>query len=183
MFASLALAIAGTLGASPAPAASFEPWIGGTPPAFALDRLEGGRLALSGTRGKAVLVHFFASWCEPCRAEVPALDRFASRWRSGGINVLAIAVADADPAVRRFLQRSPVTFPVLLDRDRSVAKAWGVDALPTTIALDATLTPRLVATGDVDWDDPIASEPLASVSAEPHAPSHLHETTTFGRTP
>jgi peroxiredoxin len=66
--------------------------------------------------------------------------------------VLAIAVADADRSVQRFFETTPVGFPILLDRDRAVAKAWHVVSLPTSFVLDANLRPTFVVETDYAWD-------------------------------
>lgn len=66
--------------------------------------------------------------------------------------VLAISVAEVDLRVQRFLQTIPVNFPVLLDRDRAVAKAWKISTLPSTVILDSNLKPRLVVEPDFAWD-------------------------------
>ena len=110
-----------------------------------------------------MLVHFFATWCEPCREELPALNRLAAR-AGGDVTVLAIAVADADRSVQRFFATAPVDFPILLDRDRAVAKAWNVATLPTTFVLDAGLRPRFVVETDYAWDS-LDPKELTSTSA------------------
>jgi thiol-disulfide isomerase/thioredoxin len=99
-----------------------------------------------------VLVHFFATWCEPCREELAALRRLAARAEPNSMAVLAISVAEIDLRVRRFLETIPVTFPVLLDRDRAIAKAWKISTLPSTVILDSNLKPRLVVETDFAWD-------------------------------
>jgi thiol-disulfide isomerase/thioredoxin len=96
-----------------------------------------------------VLVHFFATWCEPCRPEMARLREL--QFRLDGVAIVAISVAEADGAVRRFFAGDPVPFSILLDRDRAVAKAWGIHTLPSTVVLDHGLKPRFVAEGDVDW--------------------------------
>ncbi len=123
--------------------------------------MAGANIALEAARGHIVLVHFFATWCEPCREELPALNRLAAR-ADGGVKVLAIAVADADRSVQRFLESVPVDFPVLLDRDRTVAKAWQVATLPTSFVLDAALRPRLVVESDYAWDSVDPAKPIGS---------------------
>jgi peroxiredoxin len=133
-------------------AAELQRWPGKTPPAFTLASSDGTDIALNAHRRPAVLVHFFATWCEPCREEFPALRRLVERNKTD-VQVLAISVAEADPRVRKFLQTMPVNFPVLLDRDRAVAKAWNVTTLPTTILLDETLQARLVVESDFRWDE------------------------------
>lgn len=99
-----------------------------------------------------MVVHFFATWCEPCRDELPALNRLVARSDPAKLRVVTISVAEVDVRVRNFVEKLPVNFPVLLDRDRSVAKAWNVSALPTTFLLDRTLKPRLFVERDYDWD-------------------------------
>jgi peroxiredoxin len=134
-----------------AEAAELQRWSAGAQPVFSLPNTTGGNVTLEAARGHVVLVHFFATWCEPCREELPALNRLAMR-AGDTVKVLAIAVADADQRVQRFLAATPVDFPVLLDRDRAVAKAWTVTTLPTTFVLDASLQPRLVVESDFARD-------------------------------
>ena len=126
-------------------------WTVGRLPTFSLPNTAGTNVALEAARGHVVLVHFFATWCESCREELPLLNRLEAR-ANGKVTVLAIAVADADRSVQRFLAATPVDFAVLLDRDRTVAKAWRVAALPTTFVLDADLRPKLVVEADYAWD-------------------------------
>ena len=140
------------------PASELQVWAGNYRPAFVLPDLNGVDVALHSQRGAMVLVHFFATWCEPCRDELPALRRLFARSADVGVTVLAVSVAEVDERVRRFFETMPVNFPVLLDRDRAVAKAWAVDTLPTTFVLDRTLTPRLVAEGEFAWDSITADE-------------------------
>ena len=134
-----------------ADAAELQRWTAGAQPILSLPNTAGADVALEAARGHVVLVHFFATWCEPCREDLPALNRLAAR-AGGSVNVLAIAVADADQRVQRFFATTPVDFPVLLDRDRAVAKAWQVATLPTTFVLDAGLRPRFVVETDYAWD-------------------------------
>jgi peroxiredoxin len=134
-----------------ADAAELQRWTAGPQPFFSLPNTTGANVALEAARGHVVLVHFFATWCEPCREELPALNRLTAR-ANGSVKVLAIAVADADQSVQRFFATTPVDFPVLLDRDRAVAKAWSVATLPTTFVLDAGLQPKFVVETDFAWD-------------------------------
>jgi peroxiredoxin len=136
----------------PAPARELQPWTGGEQPVFALDALSEERIGLTAFPDRVVIVHFFATWCEPCRPEMAALRRLAGRFAQKPLVLLAISVAEPDIRVRKFFDAEPVSFPILLDRDRSVAKAWQVSALPTTFVLDRSLAPRFVAEGDVEWD-------------------------------
>jgi peroxiredoxin len=120
-------------------------------PEFTLQDMDGKTVQLKTFKGRTVLVHFFATWCESCREELPALTRFLSR-SAPSISVVAIAVADADQRVKQFFERTPVNFPVLLDRDRAVAKSWNVSTLPSTYVLDARMKPLLRVDADFQWD-------------------------------
>jgi thiol-disulfide isomerase/thioredoxin len=118
---------------------------------FSLQDLNGANLSLKRFGGRTILVHFFATWCEPCREELPALDRFLKR-SAPDVSVVAVSVAEVDPRVKRFFEATPVDFPVLLDRDRTVAKSWKISTLPTTYVLDASMKPMLVVEADFAWD-------------------------------
>jgi thiol-disulfide isomerase/thioredoxin len=139
-------------------------------PDFSLHDLNGKSVPLKTFKGRTVLVHFFATWCEPCREELPALNRFLGR-ASPNVSVIAISVAEVDPRVRRFFERMPVDFPVLLDRDRAVAKSWNINALPTTYVLDADMKPAFLVEADFTWDtvdiDPVTGTLAAGKSGEP----------------
>ncbi len=124
----------------------------GEKPAFCLTDTTGTERALAALNGRPVLVHFFATWCEPCREELPALRRLVERSGDRDLAVIAISVAEVPIRVRRFMEETPVNFPILLDQDRAVAKAWDVSALPTTFILDATHKPRLAVEREYDWD-------------------------------
>jgi peroxiredoxin len=151
-FVSLTIALALFLSLhSAARAAELTPAGGPAKPDFSLQDLNGENVPLKIFKGRTVLVHFFATWCEPCRDELPALNRFLRR--SGpNASVIAISVAEVDPRVKRFFERAPVDFPVLLDRDRAIAKSWKISTLPTTYVLDANMKPMLVVEADFAWD-------------------------------
>jgi peroxiredoxin len=144
-------------------ASELQVWTGGDRPAFVLPDLNGADIALRSRHGSMVLVHFFATWCEPCRDELPALRRLVARSADVGVTVLAVSVAEVDERVRRFFETMPVNFPILLDRDRAVAKAWEVNTLPTTFVLDGTHTPRLVVEGEFSWDSITAEAMMQAV--------------------
>jgi peroxiredoxin len=127
-------------------------WIDGKRPSFALDDLTGARHDLANASGRLVLVHFFATWCEPCREELPALQRLIDRSGHSTLAIFAISVGEPDQRVRRFFEGAPLRYPVVLDRDREAAKTWRVQSLPTTYVLDRGLEPRLVVEGEFEWD-------------------------------
>jgi peroxiredoxin len=130
---------------------------------FSLPSLDGTVHELARHRGRVVLVHFFATWCEPCRAEMASLRKLQSRLEGKPFAIVPISVAEADGPVRRFFAGDALPFAVLLDRDRAVARAWNIHTLPSTVVLDRELTPRLVAEGDVDWARPDVMKILADL--------------------
>jgi peroxiredoxin len=118
---------------------------------FSLPSLDGPVRELAQLRGQVVLIHFFATWCEPCRAEMASLRELQSRLDGRSLTIVPISVAEADGAVRRFFAGEALPFAILLDRDRAIARAWKIHTLPSTVVLDRTLKARFIAEGDVDW--------------------------------
>lgn len=141
-------------GAAPAAASSnnLEKWAGQEPSLFTLKNLASTEVALSTYRGKPVILHFFATWCGPCREEMEALRRFVARTKASDLTVLAVSVGEPDDRVRRFFDKMPVNFTVVLDRDMAVTRAWRVAMLPTTYVLNAELKPKLFLRGEQQWD-------------------------------
>lgn len=135
-------------------------WRGAAPPPFHLRDIDNAAVSLADARGDVVIVHFFATWCEPCREELPALHRLVERSDPARLQVISISVAEVGARVRRFIETLPVGFPVLLDGDRAIAKAWKVSSLPTSIILDRDLNPRLLVERDYDWDQVDVSQLL-----------------------
>jgi len=130
----------------------LRPWQNGTAKTFTLPSTSGAEIALAAQKSRVVLVHFFATWCEPCREELPALMRLIARARADDLAVVPLAVGEPAVRVQKFMSMTNVNFPVLLDEDRAVSKAWKIHALPSTVVLDNHLTPRLIVQSDFDWD-------------------------------
>jgi thiol-disulfide isomerase/thioredoxin len=139
--------------APPADAAELRPWSGpAAAPALVLRDLEGREHRLADYKGKVVIINFWATWCEPCREEMPSLQRLADAMAGKPFVLLAVDMAEGEPRIRDFLKQTPVRFPLLLDRDGAVAKAWKVKLLPTTLVIDPAQRRRHVAYGDLAWD-------------------------------
>jgi len=149
--AGLAAPAAGTTAAEDDAATTLSAVEDPVRPSFALPSLEGGAQDLARHRGQVVLVHFFATWCEPCRPEMSRLRELQHRLDGQPVAIVAVSVAETDGAVRRFFASDPMPFSILLDRDRAVAKAWSISTLPSTIVLDHHMKARFAAQGDVDW--------------------------------
>jgi cytochrome c biogenesis protein CcmG, thiol:disulfide interchange protein DsbE len=110
------------------------PKVGGPAPAFALSRLNGsGTLRLASLRGKAVVLNFWASWCEPCKAEAPALEKLWQEYRGKGVVFVGIDSNDASGDARRFLTAHGITYPVVSDKNGLVAaNRYDIANLPVT---------------------------------------------------
>lgn len=145
------------------PGSPLIAWPGTAKPLFRLDNLDHTAVSLADARADIVVVHFFATWCEPCRDELPALRRLVERSDPAQLQVISISVAEVGARVRSFIEKLPVNFPILLDSDRAVAKSWSVSALPTTFILDRDLNPRLFVQRDYDWDQIDVPQLLRSI--------------------
>jgi len=155
-------------------AEALRPGTGGAKPDFRLLELgTGNRRGPADFRGDIVLVHFWATWCEPCRAELVALQRFAARAQGQPIAILTIAVGEVEQRVRRFTEGLGVTLPILLDPDRGVAKSWQVYALPTSYVLGADRRVRLFVEQDYDWDS-LAPADLVARARAARGAARLH---------
>jgi peroxiredoxin len=145
----------GLIGAMPARAAggALERWAGGATPPLALKSLAGADVDLARLRGKVVLVNFWATWCEPCRDEMPAMDKLRERFADEPFVMLAVNVDEPEQRIRRFLERLPVRFDVLLDPGLRATKAWGARILPSTYLVDRNGRIRFAARGELDWAD------------------------------
>ena len=120
--------------------ASTAPRVGADAPDFALVDLDGRTVRLSELQGKQVVLNFWATWCPPCRAEMPDLDRVAREYREQGVTVLAIDQMESPERVTSFLEeiglRENPAFDSLLDTDGSVGQLYRVNALPSTFIVD-----------------------------------------------
>lgn len=105
-------------------------------PEFWLPKFDGGTLALSDLRGRAVVLNFWASWCVPCKDEAPHLERAWQTYRDQGLVVVGVNVQDLDREARRFLAVTGATFPNVRDGDNSTYRAYGLTGVPETFFIN-----------------------------------------------
>lgn len=129
---------------------------GAVAPAFELPALSGEAIALGDLRGRVVFVNFWATWCPPCREEAPALERLYRSLRAEGFEVLGVSIDDAQAreAIEHFRAEFGLSFPLLVDPDRSAYRAFQATGVPETFLVDAAgrVVERFV--GPRDWDEP-----------------------------
>ncbi|MDD4881115.1 MAG: TlpA disulfide reductase family protein [Gallionellaceae bacterium] len=135
-------------------------------PAMTLDALDGARVDLAQLRGKVVLVNFWATWCPPCRKEMPSMNRLAGKMAGRPFAMLGVNMGDSPDDIRAFLKQIPVAFPILLDPDGSQLQPWQVVAFPTSYVVDPRGRIRLGLFGAMEWESPEAVATLEKLLAE-----------------
>lgn len=156
------LVLAITLGVLPTNSFAHDPRLHGfklttfDPPIAALDfqlvDLTGDTKSLNDYRGQYVLLNFWATWCPPCRAEMPAMEQLYQHYRDRGLVVVAISSdAEGDSIVRPFIDKLGTTFPVLLDTDGRVSASYGARSLPISFLLDLDGQVIGAAEGAREW--------------------------------
>ena len=118
-------------------------------PDFMLDTLDGKKVTLSELRGKIVIINLWATWCPPCRAEMPALENVYKQYKDSGVVILGLNVTnqDSEKDIPPFVKEFGLTFPILLDRDGSVSALYQLRGLPTTYFVNREGIIRTVVVG------------------------------------
>jgi len=111
---------------------------GSEAPDFQLQSLDGGKVSLSELRGRPVMLNFWASWCGPCRMEMPVFQEVSKddMWKAGGLVILAVNLGESSSRVQEFVEYYGLTFPVLLDTSSKVGMMYNAATLPTTYFID-----------------------------------------------
>lgn len=124
----------------------------------ALDVLDmaGRRVSLADFKGRVLVLNFWASWCEPCRAEMPTLQQLPEVLGEDRVAVLGLNFKEGPRRIAQFTRAAGVTLPVALDPHGEAARAWGVKVFPTTILIDPAGRARQRIRGEVDWSSPQA---------------------------
>jgi len=128
---------------------------GKTAPDFTLKDLNGRPVQLSSLRGKVVLVNFWATWCPPCREEIPSMVRMNQAMQGKPFQLLAISIDEGGKdAVTAFFQKAGATLPALLDTDGAVARTYGTTGVPETFVIDTKGVIMKKVVGAMDWSSP-----------------------------
>lgn len=112
---------------------------GNLAPDFELRSVDGKAMKLSSLRGKKVIVNFWATWCPPCRLEMPEMEKFYTKNKNEGIEILAVNLTKAEKSradVPAFIEAYGITFPVLLDENSDAARLYGVSSIPASFIID-----------------------------------------------
>jgi len=120
--------------------------------AFELMDMDGNKVKLSDFLGKPVIINFWATWCPPCRAELPSMNRAWTKVKDKGVAMLAINVGEDEETIFSFMADYPIEFKVLLDQTGDIVSQWPIKGLPTTFVLDPQGRLFYRAIGGREWD-------------------------------
>jgi len=119
---------------------------------FTLKTLKGGTVSLKDYRGRLIFLNFWATWCGPCRAEMPSMQRLWEEFKEEDFVILAIDIQEESKLVSSFMNERGLSFPVLLDEKGKVARSYGIRGIPTTFFLNPEGEIIGKAVGARDWD-------------------------------
>ncbi|MGE7665049.1 thiol-disulfide oxidoreductase ResA [Ureibacillus composti] len=122
---------------------------GAEAPNFELVDLNGETHRLSDYEGQGVFLNFWGTWCEPCKKEMPAMDRQYAAYKDQGVHVLAVNIAQSDFEVQNFVDTYGLSFPVVIDKTKSVMTAYNINPLPTTMLISPEGKVEKIITGEM----------------------------------
>ena len=143
----LSLAATLPLALGTAPVASAKVAQNAPAPAFSLNAVGGQKVSLSQYKGQVVMINFWATWCGPCRQEMPLLDAMYKKYKKMGFTLIGVNVEPDSKAAEAFLKTMPVTFPVAFDPDSSISKLYSVQGMPSSIIIDRKGNARVIHRG------------------------------------
>ena len=147
----IALSMGSGVGGVWADASRFVPWTRTETPALSLKDLSGKLHSLADYRGKVLLLNFWATWCEPCKDELPSIRTLRERLAGRPFEVIVVNYGEGGGKVRDFLASEKLELIALLDPNMEVARAWRVRVLPGSYLVDATGKVRYSVIGEFDW--------------------------------
>ena len=135
-------------------------------PDFTLPARSGGTLSLDELKGQVVMINFWATWCGPCRQEMPLLEQIQQKYEPLGFTVVGINVEPDSAAAQTWLKGVGVAFPILFDRENKVAASFGVAGMPSTVFVDRNGAVRYVHRGYKPGDEAKYSDMIRSLVKE-----------------
>jgi peroxiredoxin len=135
-------------------------------PDFTLPARDGGKLRLSELKGQVVMINFWATWCGPCRQEMPLLQQIQAKYEPLGFTLLGINVEPDSAEAQAWLTKVPVSFPILFDRQNQVAESFGVEGMPSSVFIDRSGNVRYVHRGYKPGDEAKYADMVRSLVKE-----------------
>lgn len=123
--------------------------VGDDAPDFALVDMNGEKHQLSDYKGQGVFLNFWGTWCKPCEREFPIMDEQYQVYKDKGLEILAVNVGESDFSVQKFVDRKGLSFPVLIDHNKSVMETYKINPLPTTLLINPEGKIEKVITGEM----------------------------------
>ncbi len=139
---------------------------GAQAPDFVLTARDGGQVRLTDLKGQVVMINFWATWCGPCRQEMPLLAQLQSKYEPLGFTLLGVNVEPDSQAAVAWLKDVPVTFPILFDTKNEVAGRFGVEGMPSTVFVDRSGHVRYVHRGYKPGDESKYADMIRSLVKE-----------------
>lgn len=127
--------------------------VGDPAPDFKLTDLNGEEHQLSDYKGQGVFVNFWGTWCKPCEKEFPLMERQYQVYKDQGVQILAVNIAQSDFEVKQYAEQRDLTFPIVIDKNKSVMEAYNVIPLPTTLLVNAEGNIEKIITGEMSEED------------------------------
>ena len=127
-------------------------------PDFALPARDGGEVRLSELKGQVVMINFWATWCGPCRQEMPLLQQIHAKYEPLGFTMLGVNVEPDSAAAQNWLKDMPVSFPIVFDRKSEVSSSFGVEAMPSSVLIDREGRVRHVHRGYKPGDEAVYAD-------------------------
>ncbi len=135
-------------------------------PDFTLAARGGQHLSLSQYKGQVVMINFWATWCGPCRQEMPLLDAMYQKYKRMGFTLIGVNVEPDSKAAEEYLKKVPVTFPIAFDPDSSVSKLYAVQGMPSSVIIDRKGNARVIHKGYRPGDENVYLDHIRSLIRE-----------------